>query len=648
MPLPAHAVTATDQGPRSDVSGIRRTDLPYTTMPATAYAPVDLVPPPSDAFPDEASRYEAGELLGEGGMGEVRLCKDKRIGREVAFKAIRPSRIGERDLRRRFVREARVQGQLEHPSIVPVYDLVVRPAGAFFTMKRVRGATLEDVIARMRAGDADYRARFSRRKLLTAFCNVCLTVDYAHSRGVFHRDLKPANVMLGDFGEVYVLDWGVAKIVDGASPASAREVDRLDETSDLPPSSRSDTAAGTIMGTLGYMAPEQLLEGKADARSDVYALGAILFEILLGAPLHAGSTTLDIVDSTSRPDTAALSRRMRDADVPPELESTCAKATAREPPARYASARELHDAVERFLDGDRDIEQRRAMAAEHAEEAGRAADRAQMAGPTAGDAERLQAFRAVGRALALDASNELALRTVLRLRLERPLELPGEVKNQLKQARLGVARQAGRLGATLYALGLLFVPLFLWMGVRDWPLFTLAISSFVAGGVLAMVKRARTWPNHLVVVAALTSIAFAILTRAFGPWMVVPAIVATNTAALAVDVSRVRRWMALAMGCMAVLVPQGLEWAGIIEPSYVFTNGTFALVPHLLDLPRVPTVVTLAVTMLVAIVVPSVFLGHVRRAVDLVQRRLVLQGWQLRQLVPDEAQPSTHAPPTAR
>jgi serine/threonine-protein kinase len=151
-------------------------------------------------------RYEHRALLGEGGMGAVDLFQDRAIGREVAIKRIRPEASSPGALAR-FVREARVQGQLEHPAIVPVHDLAENSEGtAFFTMKRVRGASLDDILDALATDAPDARARYGRRKLLTAFATVCLAVDFAHSRGVLHRDLKPANVMLGDFGEVYVLD----------------------------------------------------------------------------------------------------------------------------------------------------------------------------------------------------------------------------------------------------------------------------------------------------------------------------------------------------------------------------------------------------------------------------------------------------------
>src|SRR5262249_4752980 len=149
-------------------------------------------------------RYEGLRQLGRGGMGEILLAHDHRIGRAVAVKvshSVDPE-IGGESLRR-FLREARVQGQLDHPAVVPVYDLRVRPDGAaFFTMKRIRGTTLDAALAGLRRGEADAEQRWTRRRLLTAFLMVCQAVELAHARGVVHRDLKPANIMLGDYGEV--------------------------------------------------------------------------------------------------------------------------------------------------------------------------------------------------------------------------------------------------------------------------------------------------------------------------------------------------------------------------------------------------------------------------------------------------------------
>jgi serine/threonine-protein kinase len=154
------------------------------------------------------ARYQAGKRLGEGSMGEVIAARDTRILRNVAMKRLHVEHHNERpDLRDRFLREARVQGQLEHPSVVPVYDLGVDHEGReYFTMKRVRGNTLEQIIRGLRDKDPEFTSKFSRRKLLTAMSRICLAVAFAHERGVVHRDLKPSNIMLGDYGEVHRQD----------------------------------------------------------------------------------------------------------------------------------------------------------------------------------------------------------------------------------------------------------------------------------------------------------------------------------------------------------------------------------------------------------------------------------------------------------
>src|SRR5688572_20509375 len=175
---------------------------------------------------DGAERYVERDSLGTGGMGEVRAYQDRRIGREIAIKRLHPERSDEAKSRKRFLREARIQGTLEHPSVVPVYDLGEEPDGTiFFTMKRIRGDTLFDVLRRLAQRDPEAVARWTRRRLLEVFARVCLTVHYAHTRGVVHRDLKPGNIMLGEYGEVYVLDWGLAKLADEPPDSTDREVE---------------------------------------------------------------------------------------------------------------------------------------------------------------------------------------------------------------------------------------------------------------------------------------------------------------------------------------------------------------------------------------------------------------------------------------
>ncbi|MCA9797823.1 MAG: serine/threonine protein kinase, partial [Candidatus Eremiobacteraeota bacterium] len=184
-------------------------------------------------------------------------------------KVLLPAHMNDPVLRARFLRECRIQGQLEHPAVVPVHDLGVGPDGAvYFTMKRVLGFTLDQIVAGLRRGDPELIRRFSRRRLLTAFLSICQAVELAHARGVIHRDLKPANMMLGDFGEVYVLDWGLARLA--SDPVSA-----VHEIRPVPPgeSDHRLTAAGTFLGTPGYLPPEHARGEAIDPRADVYALG---------------------------------------------------------------------------------------------------------------------------------------------------------------------------------------------------------------------------------------------------------------------------------------------------------------------------------------------------------------------------------------
>src|SRR5262245_9390407 len=262
-------------------------------------------------------------------MGEILLAKDTRIARQVAIKILKPDLRDQREFRSRFLMEARLQGQLEHPAIVPVHDLGERERGElYFSMKCVRGATLGEAMALVRAGDQV--ARFSRRRLLTAFSSVCLAIDFAHARGVVHRDLKPSNIMLGDFGEVYVLDWGIGKLVLEPDTPVEHELE-------LPGASHA-TRVGKVLGTPEYMAPEQMHHGIADRRTDVYALGIILDQLLLA------------------------DRQ----DVAPELQEIVQAATAKDPEQRIATARELYERLEAYLDGDRDLELRRKQSEQHA------------------------------------------------------------------------------------------------------------------------------------------------------------------------------------------------------------------------------------------------------------------------------------------
>jgi serine/threonine-protein kinase len=297
--------------------------------------------------PEGRDRYTLTRLHAKGGIGQVWVARDADLGREVALKELRPERADGAAVEARFLEEARITGQLEHPGIVPVYQLVQPGEGKqpYYTMRLVRGHTLAGAIRsyhqRRQAGEA---GSLELRELLGEFVAVCNAVAYAHSRGVIHRDLKPQNVVLGDFGEVMVLDWGLAKVL-----GQKGEVTSLLPVSLEQAGSREATVHGQVLGTPAYMSPEQA-EGRLDLlgpASDVYGLGAVLYQLLTGEPPFAGADTQEVLRRVvhDRPDPP----RQRVGTVPVGLEAVCLKALAKRPADRYGSARDLARDVERWL-----------------------------------------------------------------------------------------------------------------------------------------------------------------------------------------------------------------------------------------------------------------------------------------------------------
>ena len=236
-----------------------------------------------DAFLRRAGRYALESEIARGREGVIYRGRDLDVGRAVAIKVLRPELARNATFVKRFVEEAQIGGQLQHPGIVPVYELGMLEDGRpYFAMKLVRGKTLAERLAD-RSGQGD-----DRRSYLTIFEHVCQTMAYAHSRGVIHRDLTPSNVMIGTFGEVHVFDWGFARVLaqDGAGPARVREIDFDEETATM-----ELEAPGRVLGDPAYMSPEQAAGAAAelDGRSDVFALGAILCEILTGEPPYVAA-----------------------------------------------------------------------------------------------------------------------------------------------------------------------------------------------------------------------------------------------------------------------------------------------------------------------------------------------------------------------
>ena len=589
-------------------------------LPATAVAPLAAPSNPrpvavtiATAVGDER-RYAERAVLGVGGMGEVRLVRDDRIGREVAMKVMRSEALDPE----RFLREARVQGQLEHPSIVPVYDLGQSgDGGLFFTMKRVRGVTLEEAARTA-----------TRRKLLSSFVSVCLAVDFAHSRGVVHRDLKPQNVMLGDFGEVYVLDWGIAKLLNDDAPVASG--DRVEDGA----GPRSATAYGAVLGTLGYMAPEQLRGEKVDVLADVYALGAILFELLTGESLHLGETIDDLAKATLGDASARVRERCRAHDVAPELEAVCLRATAPDRDGRFPTARALSDAIERYLDGDRDLARRRELAREHAERASRSA----AAAVGGDDRARGEATLEAGRALALDPESEDAARTLMTLMTTPPRATPEEVKAEIETGRLAAARTAGLAGLAGCLSIVAMIPLVLWMGVREWSSLAIGAAALASAGGCLFASGRRPRQGRALLIASFMSVTvlLLVLARMFGPLVAMPTI-ALGLAVTGGFHPLAPRWSSVVFATLGVALPVVLELAGVVAPAYSFEPGGMLVHPMLTSFPRTPTLVYLAISSLSVIVATSAYMIAVRRALDDAQRTVLVQAWQLRHLVPRAA-----------
>ncbi|MFT5681495.1 MAG: serine/threonine protein kinase/formylglycine-generating enzyme required for sulfatase activity [Myxococcota bacterium] len=329
-----------------------------------------LAGPPAAAAPVPVTailhleRYEDLGSIGMGGMGEVRRVRDRKLDRILAMKIISLRGMSEPGLVARFLEEARATAALQHPGIVPVHDSGALPDGRlWFTMKEVRGQTFREVMAtvhRLSRGRWQETADgWSLRRLIDALRRVCEAVGYAHARGILHRDLKPDNIMVGEHGEVLVLDWGLVR------DDTHRERLLIPEAHE-PVGTAMETRHGAVMGTPHYMPPEQAAGriGEHGPHSDVFSLGAVLFEILTGAPPMTG-TTMQVWQAAAegavpRADSVVSAQHP---PLPGELVEICAQATAREPQQRHPDATRLGADLAAWLDGARREAEARQMLA---------------------------------------------------------------------------------------------------------------------------------------------------------------------------------------------------------------------------------------------------------------------------------------------
>jgi len=304
-------------------------------------------------LPDlSGTKYRAIQRVASGGMGTVYLAQDTNLGRKLAVKVMNlQDSSGEQAAR--MLREARIVALLEHPSIVPIHDVGTLADGrVFYAMKLVQGGRLDQYV----------NENISLPDLLRVFQKVCEAVAFAHAHGVIHRDLKPENIMVGAFGEVLVMDWGVAKVLGSRAQENGDQLERefpddsdMDARTTLPlsggPEAVGETAGGIVIGTPAYMSPEQVLGkiGQLDERTDVYALGAILYFLMTGRSPFDPASMADAREQIVNK--APVRPRHFNPKLPRAIEAMALKALSKQRDDRYGTAREIADDIVRFLDG---------------------------------------------------------------------------------------------------------------------------------------------------------------------------------------------------------------------------------------------------------------------------------------------------------
>jgi serine/threonine-protein kinase len=577
-----------------------------------------------------ANRYRVQRRIGKGGMGEVMLARDEMLGRDVAIKRMRAANPSERAIQR-FLREATVQGRLEHPSIVPVHEIGRDSDGLpFFVMKKLTGESLAELV-----GEG---AKLPVQRVLRAFVEVCHAVELAHQRGVVHRDLKPDNIMIGDLGEVYVVDWGVSKIV------GEEDGDFADIGSG---SGEHATGTGVAIGTPGYMAPEQVRGASdLDGRADVYTLGCLLFEILASEPLHPRGHE-GLQSALAGPD-ARPSLRAPDRSIAPELDALCVHATHLSREDRVQTARELGERVQRYLDGDRDLALRRQLARAHFDKAREAFESRERRSvrdllamrnegeTTIDEQSRRVAMREAAAALALDPKLAGAAELVGRLMLEPPRETPREVQQEIAAEDVRSARAIARAGIWAVAGGLAMCPLMWWIAPSGTSWVPVLAVLLAIDLLVAMHAMKSPMPRPGLVAIANTIIVISVA-RMYSPLLIAPGIAASL--AMAMVLTPRFSWLGSAWAIAvlmigAILGPLALEQFDVLSETMRITSEGAVFHGPAIGSHAASTMGVYAFYSGALIAGACIAAAAMRDRQRRAHYRLVVQAWQLRQLVP--------------
>ena len=293
----------------------------------------------SQYYSNSFTRYSDFAPLAKGGSAILQTCRDSNLGRTVVMKTLHPHLAQNEYMKSRFLREARVTAQLQHPATVPVYEIGHDLEGRlYFTMKKVEGDTLREILDKQTLGDEQAIATYNLDRMLGIIIQVCNALSYAHNHGVVHRDVKPENILIGSYGEVILLDWGVAKVWANDDP-EVREMEH-----------EVLTDPGQRPGTPLYMSPEQIRGGgdSIDARTDVYGIGAVLYEVLTLKEPHRGENINETFEMILKEETIPPEKRAPKRQVPKRLSAITMKALEKDPADRYQTMQEFIEELRDF------------------------------------------------------------------------------------------------------------------------------------------------------------------------------------------------------------------------------------------------------------------------------------------------------------